>query len=135
MFCLLVLVGLVFAYKTVVIFTSFVLFLFKKCDGLFFVHYSLEKEKDQGLKLPSVHLDSVKVSRSAPLLVAGRYAKLSRSLPQTPWFLDGERKLDSSVEELIAAPIIAAFGPNTTFAFISSGREDIDVRYTYVFFG
>lgn len=100
-------------------------------DFLLHLFYWLSLERDQleRYQSPTVRLASVKVSRSAPLLVAGRYAKLNRYLPQTPWFLDGERKLDSSVEELISAPITASFGPNTTFAFISSGREDIDVRY------
>ncbi|VDO02957.1 unnamed protein product [Rodentolepis nana] len=71
---------------------------------------------------------SVKVSRVGALIVAGRYAKMSRVLPQTPWFIDGERKLESSVEELISARIAPLFGPNTTFTFVSSGREDVDVR-------
>ncbi|VDK88903.1 unnamed protein product [Dibothriocephalus latus] len=71
---------------------------------------------------------SVEVSRVAPLVVAGRYVKLCRKLPQTPWILDGERKLETSVEELIAAPLVSAFGPGTKYNFVSSGREDIDVR-------
>lgn len=31
----------------------------------------------------------------------GRYNKYSRDLPQTPWFVEGERKMGSSVQELI----------------------------------
>lgn len=42
----------------------------------------------------------------------GRYNKFCRSLPQTPWVIDGERRMESSVEELIAAPVLAAFRAN-----------------------
>lgn len=35
----------------------------------------------------------------------GRYNKYSRTLSQTPWIIDGIRKADVSVEELIALPI------------------------------
>ena len=40
---------------------------------------------------------------------SGRYNKFCRSLPQTPWVIDGERRMESSVEELIAAPILSSF--------------------------
>ncbi|VDD83853.1 unnamed protein product [Mesocestoides corti] len=89
---------------------------------------NLASGKGVGCASPVVQLGSVKVSRAAPLAVAGRYVKLCRDLPQTPWVLDGERKLDSSVEELIASPLVSAFGPDTTYNFVSSGREDVDVR-------
>jgi tRNA U54 and U55 pseudouridine synthase Pus10 len=36
---------------------------------------------------------------------SGRYNKYSRILSQTPWIIDGMRKADTSVEELIALPI------------------------------
>lgn len=39
------------------------------------------------------------------LLSLGRYNKYSRTLSQTPWIIDGIRKADESVEELIALPI------------------------------
>uniref|UniRef100_A0A3B4XYL8 tRNA pseudouridine(55) synthase n=1 Tax=Seriola lalandi dorsalis TaxID=1841481 RepID=A0A3B4XYL8_SERLL len=61
------------------------------------------------------------------VFVAGRYNKFCRSLPQTPWVIDGERRMESSVEELIAAPILSAFRADG-FNFSSSGREDVDVR-------
>lgn len=61
------------------------------------------------------------------VFIAGRYNKFCRSLPQTPWLIDGERRMESSVEELIAAPILTAFRA-TGFNFSSSGREDVDVR-------
>lgn len=39
----------------------------------------------------------------------GRYNKYSRTLPQTPWVIDGERKMESSVEELITEQLMAVF--------------------------
>ncbi|XP_051939748.1 putative tRNA pseudouridine synthase Pus10 isoform X2 [Hippocampus zosterae] len=63
----------------------------------------------------------------ASVFVAGRYNKFCRSLPQTPWFINGQRRMESSVEELVAAPVLAAFGARG-FNFSSSGREDVDVR-------
>jgi tRNA pseudouridine synthase 10 len=41
--------------------------------------------------------------------LAGRYNKYSRNLPQTPWIIDGERKMESSVEELISDHLLAVF--------------------------
>uniref|UniRef100_A0ABM5FCG6 tRNA pseudouridine(55) synthase n=1 Tax=Pogona vitticeps TaxID=103695 RepID=A0ABM5FCG6_9SAUR len=61
------------------------------------------------------------------VFVAGRYNKYSRTLPQTPWIIDGERKMESSVEELISEPLMTAFKADS-FNFSSSGREDVDVR-------
>ncbi|XP_073195468.1 tRNA pseudouridine synthase Pus10 isoform X3 [Lepidochelys kempii] len=61
------------------------------------------------------------------IFVAGRYNKYSRNLPQTPWIIDGERKLESSVEELISEHLMTAFKADS-FNFSSSGREDVDVR-------
>ncbi|KAL6089723.1 hypothetical protein STEG23_015603 [Scotinomys teguina] len=61
------------------------------------------------------------------VFVAGRYNKYSRNLPQTPWIIDGERKMESSVEELISDHLLAIFKAES-FNFSSSGREDVDVR-------
>uniref|UniRef100_A0A5F8GBQ6 tRNA pseudouridine(55) synthase n=1 Tax=Monodelphis domestica TaxID=13616 RepID=A0A5F8GBQ6_MONDO len=61
------------------------------------------------------------------VFVAGRYNKYSRNLPQTPWIIDGERKLESSVEELISSQLLTVFKAES-FNFSSSGREDVDVR-------
>ncbi|XP_067421302.1 tRNA pseudouridine synthase Pus10 [Emydura macquarii macquarii] len=61
------------------------------------------------------------------VFVAGRYNKYSRNLPQTPWIIDGERKLESSVEELISEHLMTVFKADS-FNFSSSGREDVDVR-------
>ncbi|TRY78941.1 hypothetical protein TCAL_05003 [Tigriopus californicus] len=61
------------------------------------------------------------------IFLAGRYNKYSRELPQTPWLVDGERKAESSVEELIISDIKEALVFDST-NFSSSGREDVDVR-------
>ncbi|PZC70364.1 hypothetical protein B5X24_HaOG202193 [Helicoverpa armigera] len=69
----------------------------------------------------------------APLYLGGRYVKLSRTLPQTPWLVNGRRMLHSSVQELICAPIAALYRLDAEDAehrlkFMSAGREDVDVR-------
>ena len=59
--------------------------------------------------------------------VGGRYIKLSRSLAQTPWLVDGVRKLLGSVEECIVEPMRTVVNFSAA-KFSSSGREDCDVR-------
>lgn len=61
------------------------------------------------------------------VFVAGRYRKFNREVSQTPWLLHGELKCLSSVEELIAGPLMPVLGA-TEVKFLSSGREDVDVR-------
>eukprot|EP00052_Salpingoeca_macrocollata_P000492 m.20529 g.20529 ORF g.20529 m.20529 type:complete len:463 (+) comp10576_c0_seq1:163-1551(+) len=61
------------------------------------------------------------------IYLAGRYTKYSRELSQTPWLIDGERKCDDSVQELLTKHIEAFIG-NKDIKFSSSGREDCDVR-------
>ncbi|CAF3179974.1 unnamed protein product [Rotaria sp. Silwood2] len=56
-----------------------------------------------------------------------RYNKYSRRLSQTPWIIDGVRKADASVEELIALPISKLVAAKN-HVFISSDREDVDIR-------
>ena len=51
----------------------------------------------------------------------------NRELPQTPWLVDGERKAESSVEELILGEIRKHFKFEQA-RFCSSGREGVDVR-------
>lgn len=60
------------------------------------------------------------------VFVAGRYNKYSRKIPQTPWILDGVRKAETSVQELICPEILDAFRASDV-RFSSSGREDVDV--------
>ncbi|CAB4056048.1 PUS10 [Lepeophtheirus salmonis] len=56
-----------------------------------------------------------------------RYNKYSRELPQTPWIIDGVRKLDTSIEEIIIEPFKKIFKFDDA-KFYSSGREDVDTR-------
>ncbi|XP_031560971.1 putative tRNA pseudouridine synthase Pus10 [Actinia tenebrosa] len=61
------------------------------------------------------------------ILLAGRYNKYSRTLPQTPWIIDGERMLESSVQEKICDILLSKVQADDC-KFSSGGREDIDVR-------
>lgn len=74
--------------------------------------------------------------------VHSRYCKYSRELPQTPWIINGVRKCESSIEEVIGEQVRVflgatevAFGILLHFLavllqvrFLASGREDVDVR-------
>lgn len=66
------------------------------------------------------------------VFLAGRYNKFSRELSQTPWVVDGKKLADESVEEIIVDVVLPHFKVNTatdtTVTFMSSGREDVDVR-------
>uniref|UniRef100_A0AAQ6AAN1 tRNA pseudouridine synthase Pus10 n=1 Tax=Amphiprion ocellaris TaxID=80972 RepID=A0AAQ6AAN1_AMPOC len=93
---------------------------------------NIQKDQDQHYPCPPTQPTSSCISQDIQCLhvsvfIAGRYNKFCRSLPQTPWVIDGERRMESSVEELIAAPILSAFRADG-FNFSSSGREDVDVR-------
>jgi len=59
--------------------------------------------------------------------ITGMYCKLSRELPQTAWIIEGARKCESSVQEIIEAPALGIFGASSA-RFHSAGREDVDVR-------
>ncbi|XP_069023532.1 tRNA pseudouridine synthase Pus10 isoform X1 [Embiotoca jacksoni] len=94
----------------------------KISDATFLKHYACPPaQTTSGCSRQDVQCLHVSV------FVAGRYNKFCRSLPQTPWVIDGERRMESSVEELIAAPILTTFRADG-FNFSSSGREDVDVR-------
>ncbi|XP_050537857.1 tRNA pseudouridine synthase Pus10 [Daktulosphaira vitifoliae] len=81
--------------------------------------------------LPSIPMSTISFknisSRHDSVYIAGRYNKWSRTLSQTPWIVDQERRLESSVEEIILEPI-KNYTLVDSFRFSSSGREDIDVR-------
>ena len=74
-----------------------------------------------------------------PLYVRGRYRKLDRELPQTRWpcrrcrgrgctdCAGTGKTYPTSVEELVAAPLLVATGADGT-RFHGMGREDIDAR-------
>lgn len=38
-------------------------------------------------------------------IFSGRYNKLSRELSQTPWFINGEKKMQTSVQDILCNPI------------------------------
>ena len=63
----------------------------------------------------------------APVALTGRYCKESRSLPQSPWLIDGSRKAAGSVAECMTEVLVGAYGA-TEGVFHSAGREDVDVR-------
>ncbi|XP_056267030.1 tRNA pseudouridine synthase Pus10-like [Pseudoliparis swirei] len=94
----------------------------KISDAVFLKHYS----SPPAAPTSSCSTENIQCLHLA-IFVAGRYNKFSRSLPQTPWVIDGERRMESSVEELIAAPVLSSFRADG-FNFSSSGREDVDVR-------
>jgi tRNA pseudouridine synthase 10 len=80
-----------------------------------------------------------RVQRLRPLLIYGRYRKLSREIPQSKWpcrrcrgagcdVCGGTgKRFQRSVEELVAAPILPVCGGAGT-KMHSVGREDVDAR-------
>ncbi|CAP37739.1 Protein CBG20791 [Caenorhabditis briggsae] len=64
-----------------------------------------------------------------PVFVAGRYCKYSRCLPQSPWSEDKDapREPGNSVSEKVCDVLKKQFGASDS-RFVTSGREDIDVR-------
>ncbi|KAF5832098.1 hypothetical protein DUNSADRAFT_12147 [Dunaliella salina] len=71
---------------------------------------------------------SFKLSR-ASVLLAGRYLKLQRNMPQTKWIdqATGKRIGGVSLAERVEAFVLPVFGAEAS-KFISGGREDADVR-------
>ncbi|GIY95708.1 tRNA pseudouridine synthase Pus10 [Caerostris extrusa] len=83
-------------------------------------------------ELPPSPIDSYSIFSEikcthSPLYLGGRYNKYSRELSQTPWILDGERKMESSVNELIV-DIVQKRILADKIIFSASGREDVDVK-------
>lgn len=76
-----------------------------------------------------VHVNDILCSHSS-IFIGGRYNKLSRKLSQTPWFINGEKKVETSVQDLLCNPI-AEIVKAESMKFLSSGREDVDVRNIY----
>ncbi len=60
-----------------------------------------------------------------PIYVAGRYLKLKRGIPQSPWIHPGANE-SLSVSEYIGIPITKSF-KGKDYNFFASGREDVDV--------
>jgi len=61
------------------------------------------------------------------IFIGGRYNKYSRKLSQTPWFVDGVRRGETSTLELIGERL-KQYTRGSSIKFQSSGREDADVR-------
>ena len=74
--------------------------------------------------------DYVKVECSHEnISICGRYIKLSRELPQSPWMIDGQRKGETSIQEKIGDRIAQSDIMGTAdYKFHAGGWEDIDVR-------
>ena len=90
-------------------------------DTIFALHYPVP---------PPVPTNSVTVNTKiirASSYIGGRYCKYSRELPQTPWFVNNERKCETSVEELLASCFKDSVKASE-LKFLASGREDVDVR-------
>jgi len=73
----------------------------------------------------SFQLD-MKMFRSS-CFIGGRYCKFSRELPQTPWLINGVRKCETSIEEIIGERLNDRVKA-AELKFLASGREDVDVR-------
>ncbi|XP_012234833.1 tRNA pseudouridine synthase Pus10 isoform X2 [Linepithema humile] len=76
-----------------------------------------------------VHVNDVLCSHSS-IFIGGRYNKFSRELSQTPWFINGEKKVETSVQDLLCNSIAETVKAES-IKFLSSGREDVDVRNVY----
>ncbi|XP_017126481.1 putative tRNA pseudouridine synthase Pus10 [Drosophila elegans] len=78
---------------------------------------------EEPVRLTSINLQG-------PLIcVAGRYRKLSRELSHTPWIMNGQRLMEDSIEEIIIRHVGPHFADKLDkITFMSSGREDVDVR-------
>lgn len=61
------------------------------------------------------------------LYIGGRYIKLKRGVPQSPWIMHGQRNGESSVQEEIAKVVVPLLGADS-YTFLGAGREDMDVR-------
>ncbi|KAK0182934.1 hypothetical protein PV327_001016 [Microctonus hyperodae] len=88
-------------------------------------------EDDEFMKyfsLSSGHVTIGKISCfHRGIFIGGRYKKLSRHLSQTPWYINGEKKMETSVQDLLCNHIVK-YTNSDTLKFLSSGREDVDVR-------
>ncbi|XP_073826335.1 pseudouridine synthase 10 [Musca autumnalis] len=90
---------------------------------LFKEYFTVPPPADDCLKLDSIEMIGPTV------FVAGRYRKISRKLSHTPWILNGKRVMEDSIEEIIIGTVAPYFCKDTSkVIFMSSGREDVDVR-------
>ena len=86
--------------------------------------------QQNGLQPPPAFITSCDVGVTfyhQPLFIGGRYNKYSRELSQSPWLIDGVKKTEYSVQELIVSVVQTKFTCKE-IKFSASGREDSDVR-------
>jgi tRNA pseudouridine synthase 10 len=81
------------------------------------------------INIPEAKLESISIEfHPSPVFLCGRYLKLVRGLPQSPWPHPDERVLyPTSIEELITAPLVEHFKASGA-KLHAAGREDIDAR-------
>ncbi len=61
-----------------------------------------------------------------PIFIYGRYRKLRRGIPQSPWIISGKgRENEKSVSEYIGLSVLKLL-EGRDYNFFSSGREDVD---------
>ncbi|MEM1521406.1 MAG: tRNA pseudouridine(54/55) synthase Pus10 [Thermofilaceae archaeon] len=67
--------------------------------------------------------------QARPLFIYGRYRKLVRGLPQSPWLYKPDSRVlyPTSIEELISKPLVA-LAKGSGAKLHAAGREDLDVR-------
>ncbi|KAH8297927.1 hypothetical protein KR018_000799 [Drosophila ironensis] len=89
-------------------------------------------EKYFPIPCPTVEasLKLLAIELQGPLVcVAGRYRKVNREISHTPWVLNGQRVMEDSIEEIIIRNVGGHFTEKPDkIIFMSSGREDVDVR-------
>lgn len=71
--------------------------------------------------------------RHEPIYLGGRYLKLSRELPQTPWCIRNVKMAETSIQEIMFHEIVKLFkiperDAERHLKLLSAGREDVDVR-------
>ena len=85
------------------------------------------EEFEEFLPMTTLHCSCQVEFLHRPLYIAGRYNKYSRTLPQTPWVVEGVKKVETSIQELICDQLLRVIRA-TEMRFSASGREDVDVR-------
>lgn len=60
---------------------------------------------------------------SSPMYISGSYVKLSRNFSQSPWALDDRKEFEGNVEDVLAAPLKAAYQAST-HTFYSSVKPN-----------
>jgi len=91
---------------------------------------SIENLKEFDLFPPAVILSPAVHHLSftyAALFVSGNYHKFSRTVSNSDWIIKGQKKTDTSVEEVILSGF-SDFAKLQDIKFTSAGREDSDVR-------